>query len=253
MKENKPKTKKVKKRRLKIKGVFLLAAILASIILLGKLLFKINVRSVSVTGNNLIKDSEIIKDLGLNKKTKFLTLNTQKTCNTLKNNSLIESCTIKKSINFKLQVIIKENIPLFYYTQNSKVILSDGSEIENTHSYSIPTLINYVPDKIMDEFIAGLSNIDDDIIHSISEIEYTPSANEDGTYIDEERFMLMMNDGNTVYINNKNINILNYYKKIYASIGDKKGIYNFDCDYDNYLFKEYGDKDELPTKNGKTD
>jgi len=252
MKESKPKTKTIKRRRLKLKGVFLLAAILAATVFSIKLLLKVDVRNVSVEGNTLIKDSEIIKELGLNKKSKFLTLNVSKTCNQIKQNPLIKTCKIKKKINFTLKIVIEENNPLFFYSNESKLILSDGSKVDQLYSHSIPTLINYVPDKILEEFIAGLNEVDSDIIHSISEIEYSPSANEDGTYIDEKRFMLLMNDGNTIYINNKNLNILNYYKKIYASIGDKKGIYNFDCDFDNYLFKEYGEKDELQSTNGTT-
>jgi len=111
--------------------------------------------------------------------------------------------------------------------------------IDSTNTFGVPNLINYVPEKVLTNFIEGLSNIKSDIIRQINEIEYTPSANSDGTYIDEERFMLEMNDGNIIYINNKNIEVLNSYEKVFASIGDKKGYYNFDSDFNNYFFKEF--------------
>ena len=55
--------------------------------------------------------------------------------------------------------------------------------------------------------------------------------------------MMTMNDGNIVYINNRNIKVLNKYEKIYASIGNKKGYFNFDADYDNYYFQEFGEEE----------
>lgn len=228
----------IKKRRLNLKKAFILALV---IFIIGGILyyaFKLNVSSVTVSGANYISDSEIIKASNvLNKK--FLMVTSHQACKNIKNNDLINTCKIKKSWWLKINIIITENKPLFIYKENGSVMLSNGSQTKKS-IYGIPTLINYVPKKVLSKFIKGLTQIDDDIIQSISEIEYAPSLNEDGSLIDEERFMMTMNDGNVVYINNRNLKVLNKYEKIYASIGNKKGYFNFDADYDNYFFQEFG-------------
>lgn len=241
MKEKRVKTKRVVKRRLKPKGVLILALVFASIILIVKTVAESGIKSIAVIGNDYVKSSEVIKLAGLNEDVTFLGFRASKACEKVENNPLIKSCKIKRSLDFKVEITIEENVPLFFYTTEDKIVLSDGTRIEPTSEMGIPTLINYVPEKELDEFISGLSAVDNDIIHSISEIEYAPTSSEDGLIIDSERFMMSMNDGNTVFINNRKLYILNYYDKIYATVGDKKGTYNFDGDFDNYFFEEYGD------------
>lgn len=233
------KTKKVKKRRLNIKRVFILALLIFLAILIPTKIFKVTIKGTTVIGNNYLSDSAIIKAGGLNSDTSLLKLSEKKICKKIKTLKIVDTCEIKKTWNMKVKITITENKPLFYYTSQNKIALSNGTFIEENNKFGVPTLINYVPEKILLKFITGLNDIDDDIIRSISEIEYSPSQNGDGTFIDEGRFMLNMNDGNTVYVNNTHIDVLNYYKRIYASIGDKKGTYYFDCDFDNYYFKEY--------------
>lgn len=235
------KTTKRVKRRLKLRGVLFLACVIVALFLACIYLIKIDVRSIEVVGNSYVRDAEIIKAAGLKDDVTFIGLRSKKACQGVKENPLISSCKIKKNWNFKVEIIVEENTPLFYYSDTSSVVLSDKRKIAIENTYGIPTLINKVPDDILDEFIDGLSKIDSDIIRSISEIEYSPSIAVNGSSIDDERFMLSMNDGNTVYVNNRRIEILSYYDKIYASMGDKKGIYNLDCDFGYYLFKEYGE------------
>lgn len=235
------KTKKVVKRRLKFKGVLILALVLAGFVLLVKALLKVEVRSIDVTGNNYLKDSEIIKSAGLNNSVEFLKVRSKNVCTNLKENALVSTCKLKHKLDFSIEIIIEENIPLFYYNNDASIVLSDGTRSESDMVAGIPRLINYVPEDVLVEFISGLAKVKDDIIHSISEIEYSPSMSKDGKPIDNERFVLSMNDGNTIYINNRRMSNLDYYEKIYASLGDKKGTFNFDCDFDSILFKEYGE------------
>lgn len=238
MNEKKVKTKKVVKRRLKIKGVFILTLFFVVIFFSVKLLLKIPVGVVTVSGNSYLNDSIIIKDAGLNENTEYLKFNTKSSCEKLVTNPYIRNCKFKRSFNTNLEIIIEENTPLFYYQTEGKTVLSDGTRVDNMAN-GIPTLINYTTDDVLQEFISRLSKVKSDIIHSISEIEYAPSASEDGTPIDKNRFMLVMNDGNTVYINNKRMSNLDYYDTVFATLGDKKGIINFDWDYGNYGFAEY--------------
>lgn len=239
MNEKHVKTKKVVKRRLKTKRVFILALVLICFILLVNALGKVNVSNITVTGNEYVSNGAIIKAAKLNNKVSFLKLKKKDACDGIKKMSLISDCHIKRKFNFSIEIEVVENKPLFYYLSDKKLILSDGTMLEEGNTYGVPTLINSVPEKILSEFISGLSSINSDIIRSVSEIEYTPSTNSAGAYIDEERFMLSMNDGNIVYVNNRHISSLAYYEKIYASIGDKKGYYNCDCEYNTCIFNEF--------------
>ena len=242
MSEKKVKKHSKKKRRLNFKRVFLLVLVILTLVFGIKYAYKINVSSVQIIGNNNVLDNKIIKLASLDKKTSFLGLNKENTCKKILTESLIASCKIIKKINLKIIIEVSENYPLFYYKDTNKLILSNGVEYDALNTYGVPNLINYVPIRILSLFVDGLKDINSDIIRGISEIEYTPSLNSDGTYIDEERFMLSMKDTNIVYVNIKNINILNSYNKIYASNGDKKGIYNLDSDYGIYYFKEFESK-----------
>lgn len=206
----------------------------------AKELIKVDISSIVVSGNEYVKDAQIIKNAGLNDKVSYLGFSVKRACDEITRDPLIKSCKIKRRLDFKIEIIVQENIPLFFYAGENAIVLSDGTRVTGTNIYGLPTLVNYVPEDVFTEFIAGLAEIDGDIIRSISEIEYSPSTAENGTYIDKERFIFDMNDGNQVVINNRKMSVFNHYKKIYASI-DKKGIFNFDCDFDNYLFTEYGD------------
>ena len=56
----------------------------------------------------------------------------------------------------------------------------------------------------------------------MSEIEYKPND------VDQERFLIFMNDGNYVYINIKKFQNLNKYLDMLKSFDDKKGILYLD-------------------------
>lgn len=240
MEKKHTKTKKVVKRRLRWQGVFFLAFLCAGIYLLLQILFQVNIRTIKVSGNEYVKDAQIIKSAGFNNEVAYLGFKSREVCNQITSDPLIKSCKIKRKLGFKIEIVVEENAPLFFYATENKIVLSDGSRVEGNNLYGLATLINFVPEDVFSEFISRLSSIDSDIIRSIGEIEYSPTTAANGNYIDKERFIFDMNDGNTVIINNRNMSIFNRYKKIYASI-DKLGIYNFDCDYDNYIFTEYGE------------
>lgn len=253
MKNKQVTTKKRKKKRLNYKGVLFFAFLIVILFITYKSLNKINIKSVDVVGNRYISDGQIIKLASLNKDTSYFSFKSKDICKRLKTNDLIGSCKVKRKLDFKILITITENEPLFYYTSDNALVLSNGKKIGNEVSYPVPTLINYTPEEVLNDFISGLSNLKSDIIQSIAEIEYSPSKNNRGSYYDETRFMLEMNDGNIVYVNNQNLGSLDNYPKIYASIGDVKGYYNFDSErikydnnesYKNYLFNPFETSEE---------
>ena len=200
---------------------------------------KFKARSIVVSGNKYVKTSEIIERGNLEASTSYIIPKTKTICSNIKKNKLIKSCKIKRTKSLNLLLEVKENRPLFYYSHTNRLMLENNKQINAENNFGIPSLINYVPKDVLDEFTSKFKLVHTNVIKNISEIEYTPSKNKKDEVIDDKRFMLTMNDGNTVYINNKNLTILNKYDKIYASINEAHGIFNFDCDYNNYYYEPY--------------
>jgi len=160
---------------------------------------------------------------------------------------LIKNVKIKKNYFGKLSIKITEDKVLFYNWNNKKIILSSGKEINYSDKYlGIPTLINYVPNDIYEEFIDKLNKIDKDMLALVSEIEYSPSMIND-KIVDENRFLFRMNDGNIVYINTINIEKFNSYLDNYEArvnkTGDVKGCLYLDSDSENITFDNCESKD----------
>ena len=143
------KTKKVTKRRLNLKRVFLLIVVLCLLFLLGKELLKVNVSSVVINGNDYVSDSVLIKQAGLNEDVSYLGLNTKEICNKITDIPLVRTCRIKHVLDFKIEITVEENKPLFFYSNTNKLVLSNGQSADMTNTYGVPTLINYVPEKIL--------------------------------------------------------------------------------------------------------
>ena len=78
------------------------------------------------------------------------------------------------------------------YYDEDKTILLDGTEV--TKLYSVPIVVNYIPDTIYEKFVKNIKKVDLEVLTRISEIKYDPNE------VDEGRFLLTMSDGNYVYL-----------------------------------------------------
>lgn len=223
---------KKNKKRKKLNIIKLLVFILIFYIIIYSIysLFNMKIRNIVIKGNTYLKDYEIIEQANIKDYPPMLTLNKNKTINKLKELDLISDATIKKSFDFTLTIEVVEKKIILEYDNN--YYLSDGSKIKGSY-LGTPTLVNYVPEGTLKKFLNEMGKLDYDIINSISEIEYSPTKNSDGNITDEDIFIFKMNDGMIVYISTDKIDIMNKYQKIYASLGDKKGILHLDKG--NYL------------------
>lgn len=223
---------KKNKKKKKLNIIKLLVFILIFYIIIYSIysLFNMKIRNIVIKGNTYLKDYEIIEQANIKDYPPMLTLNKNKTINKLKELDLISDATIKKSFDFTLTIEIVEKKIILEYDNN--YYLSDGSKIKGSY-LGTPTLVNYVPEGTLKKFLNEMGKLDYDIINSISEIEYSPTKNSDGNITDEDIFIFKMNDGMIVYISTDKMNIMNKYQKIYASLGDKKGILHLDKG--NYL------------------
>lgn len=223
---------KKNKKKKKLNIIKLLVFILIFYIIIYSIysLLNMKIRNIVIKGNTYLKDYEIIEQANIKDYPPMLTLNKNKTINKLKELDLISDATIKKSFDFTLTIEVVEKKIILEYDNN--YYLSDGSKIKGSY-LGTPTLVNYVPEGTLKKFLNELGKLDYDIINSISEIEYSPTKNSDGNITDEDIFIFKMNDGMIVYISTDKIDIMNKYQKIYASLGDKKGILHLDKG--NYL------------------
>lgn len=229
------KEKKVKKK-INIKGLIFLILIIYLICNMFYFIIKRPIKNIIVKGNNYVSTTSIIEKSGLNEQSTLFNTSSFKIEKNLKENKIIKNVKISKNLLGKITITIEENKPLFINLLENKLVLSDGNSIEYNSTYSVPILINYVPDSIYKELISGMNKINDDIIKKISEIEYSPDKSEDIVF-DEERFLLRMNDGNKVYINTPNITKLNNYNTIYQEVGND-GTLLLDSASQNYIFKK---------------
>lgn len=235
--------KKVRKR-VRIKGVLV---ILLFLYLIGMFIYYIitmPIKNIIVNNNNKISSEEIIKTSKIAIGQSIFKVSTYSAKKNIEKMPFIKHAKITRDLFGNITINVIENKIVFYNAYNNKIVLSDATEIDNdTSYYGFPTLINYVPSDIYSKLISSLGNVSDDILKMISEIEYSVNKYED-TIIDDERFLLRMKDGNTVYINIINFDKINKYQEIYVKLTDK-GILYLDSDSKNHVFKKYGTSDNI--------
>lgn len=217
--------KKVKKKRINLKGLILVLLIVYIIGFSIYTFFTMPIKNIYIAGTKLIRDNDIIEIAGLKNYPSIFRINKKKISNKIKTLELVSDVTITKKLNGELIINIKEATPLFYNRNTNKLVLSNHSEVDNKKEYlGIPALVNYTPSDILKRFIDAWQSIDPDIISMVNEIVYDPDIAEDIT-IDKERFLLRMNDGNLAYVNILNMKRLNDYKTIFAAINKKGTVY----------------------------
>lgn len=222
--------KKKNKRKLNKRRFFKFMVIVFIIGFFIYYIFNTKISNIYIKGNNYLTDQEII-DIS---KLRNYPISIKNTCNKiekrLQKNINIKSATVTKSFFLnKVYIDINENYPLFYYESEKNTILYDGRKIDQKKSIFV--LTNRVDSDIYNKLIEKLRKIDINILNRISEMKYI----EDKENV--EKFLLLMNDGNYVYVDFKNFETLNKYLDIINSFGDKKGILNLDSGKNFEVFK----------------
>ncbi len=226
--------KKKVKKKLNKKGLFVIILTLYLFIMIFYYYFNLPIKNIIIKGNKIVSDNEIISISNIKSYNKILSLNTRKIKENIKENKIIKDVKISKKLNGNLLVKVDEQNVLFYNSLEKKYVLENKETMDNlTNSLGIPTLINYTPNDIYENLIKKLSSVDINILKMVSEIEYAPDIKNEKT-IDKNRFLLKMNDGNYVYINLANMDNLNKYEEIYATLNEnEKGVLNLDSSSNN--------------------
>ena len=215
--------KKKKKRVFKIKNICILLGIL--LILIGTIYYALTmpIKNIYIKGNEFISDDEIIELASLYEYPSFLLTKKSKLEANIKKNNYIESVTISKKLGNIIEIKIKEYKPIAT-NLNNEIILENGQKLENIYNLTdVPILINEISnEEIYNNFANKFGKITTNILRQISQIEYSPVE------VDEDRFLLYMNDGNLVYITLTKIEKLNKYNKIKDKLEGKIGIIYLD-------------------------
>lgn len=211
---------KKKKRKIKVKNVLLVFIITIVILFCLALLTDVKINNIVIKGNTIYSDWEIIEKAGLEDYPSSLKTLSKTIENRLEDDDYIQSVNVRRPSLTKVVIEIKENVPLFYYLPASKTILANNKEV--TDNFSVPTVINYIPDNIYKKFVSAMKDINYDIVKRISEIKYDPNDVDDG------RFLLSMNDGNQVYLTLNDFDKIDGYLEIIKEFDNKKGILYLD-------------------------
>lgn len=222
---NKKSVKKIKKvRKIRYGRIFLILIILFLIFYALFNFIDFPIKNIYIKNNTILSDQEIIELANLEDYPSIFKYSEYDIEKSLNKNIYINSSSVKKVSLSKIYIEIDENYPLFRYSTDSLTYLKNGKTVEEV--FNVPEIINYVPDSLFEEFIKKFKTIDRNIIEKISQIEYKPNE------VDNERFLLYMNDGNYVYLNFKSFENIDKYSSILVQIenkyGSKKGILYLD-------------------------
>ncbi len=237
MEEKKVKTIKKKKINIKKLIIFLLFLYL----LISGIIYLINlpIKNIYISGNYRLTDNEIITTAGIKNYPSIFKIRKSTITKKLNKLPLIKDVIISKNVMGKITIEIQENKILFLQKSSNLIYLENKKTITENSYLGVPILLNYVPEEIFDKMITSFAKLDTNIIEKISEIEYSPYKGNNDQIIDNERFLLRMNDRNTVYINLPNIKKLNYYNKIYAELESQGILYLDSEDEENFVFVKY--------------
>ena len=217
--------KLVKKKKLRVFRLFLGLLILAFFALLIYLLLHTRIKNIIIKNTTYLNDDYIIELADIKDYPSFFLTRNSLIEEKLEKSSYIKKAIIKKKFYNVLEIDIEENTPLFSYEVDHTIVFENKKSIkedEEVTLFRIPRLMNYVPDTKYDMLIKGLKKIDKDILGKVSEITYTPNE------FDKDRFLLYMDDDNSVYLTLTKFRMLNYYNKVLTQLDGRKGVLYLD-------------------------
>lgn len=214
--------KLVKKRKIKVLRVLILLFALAILVFFVYLYLKSSIKNIIIKGNTYLNDEEVLEIAGLTDYPSYMLTFTGKIEKKLEKNKYIESVDVDRHFYHKLVINIKEVEILFRDENSNRYILSSGKKITSNKNIRVPRLINYTPDDKYKKFITNMKDVKKSILGKISEIKYDPND------FDKDRFLLLMDDGNSVFLTLTKFEMINYYNDVLGQLENKKGILYLD-------------------------
>lgn len=216
-------TKKiVKRKKLRVFRLLLLLFVIAIISFFVYLYVTINTQNIIIKGNNYISDEEVLQETDLKNYPSFILTMPSKIQKKLAKNEYIKSVKVRRKFYHTFEITIKEYDVLFKNDTLNKYVLDNKKEIMSDLEFRVPRLVNYTPDKKYSSLIENMKSVDKSILGKISEISYQPNE------FDKDRFLLLMDDGNSVYLTLTKFEMINYYNEVLGQLEGRRGILYLD-------------------------
>lgn len=215
----------VKKKKLKVFRLLLILIILGVIVFAVDLYLNTSIKNITIKNTKYLKDDYILYLAGLEDYPSFYYTTSKKIRKKLEKSPYIESVDVKKGFYHTLTITVKENQPLFIYETDKKIVFENKKEVpieDEITLFRVPRLMNYVPNTKYSTFKKNMTKIDKSILGKISEITYLPNE------YDKDRFLLYMDDGNSVYLTLTKFKMVNYYNDVLKQLEGRKGILYLD-------------------------
>ena len=187
-----------------------------------------NIYRITVDGNNYLDDEDIIELSKLSTRNKYLLTIPATIEKRIKENPLIETCSVSLLDNSHVRINVTEKkiIGYVYNGQTSDLLLANDERIplekENMYLINKVPLIEGFTNEELIMLEKNFADCDYQIINEISEIHKYP----DLKYQDVE---LVMRDGNYIFTSAYGLNILNRYYDIESSYArDRHSCYYFE-------------------------
>ena len=215
----------VKKRKLKIFRLLGVLLIMSGIVFACYCLLQVPVKNIVIKNTTYLNDDKVLELAGLKDYPNYFFTRSRDVVRRLGKSDYIYKATLNKKWGFLFEIVLEENKPLFWDTNQNKYVLEHARVVEDdeiSHSFLVPRLLNYVPDVKYQRFINEMSNVNRDVLAKISDIEYQPND------YDKDRFLLYMDDGNMVYLTLTKFKMINHYNEVYKQLENHKGILYLD-------------------------
>ena len=217
-------TKIKKKKRLKLIPFLLFVLVIAATFFLVDVLLDTRVENIIIKGNKIVTDQQIIDEAGLSNYPSFYKTTSYNIKKALEKNSFIKEVKVKRSFYHVITIEVSEYKVLLKKETTGKLVLENMNEVTTDQEipYTVPRLVNDVPKDKYSKLLKNLLKVKRSVRSSISEFYYDPNE------FDKDRFLLYMDDGNSVYLTLTKFRMINYYNDVLPQLDGKKGILYLD-------------------------
>ena len=217
-------TKINKKKRLKLIPFLLFVLVIAATFFLVDVLLDTRVENIIIKGNKIVTDQQIIDEAGLSNYPSFYKTTSYNIKKDLEKNSFIKEVKVKRSFYHVITIEVSEYKVLLKKETTGKLVLENMNEVTTDQEipYTVPRLVNDVPKNKYSKLLKNLLKVKRSVRSSISEFYYDPNE------FDKDRFLLYMDDGNSVYLTLTKFRMINYYNDVLPQLDGKKGILYLD-------------------------
>lgn len=213
-----------KKKRLKLIPFLLFVLVITGTFFLVDVLLDTRVENIVIKGNKIVTDQQIIDEAGLSNYPSFYKTTSYNIKKALEKNSFIKEVKIKRSFYHVITIEVSEYKVLLKKETTGKLVLENMNEVTTDQEipYTVPRLVNDVPKDKYNKLLKNLLKVKRSVRSSISEFYYDPNE------FDKDRFLLYMDDGNSVYLTLTKFRMINYYNDVLPQLDGKKGILYLD-------------------------